>query len=202
MIDSDASLWQKFKKICHELKEVIQSLRCRSNPKFNHVHNRHFFLFDSFFCANLTYFTTWIIECDVHLAAFRQIYKRSSVYFDEFSIKRKMNVDVMTRQQIDHRKIHKSKFNWAQMLVIDELKKKLIFLSWCECVKRLRIKWKKSCHLYLLLFEFEEHESVLRRNINIRKSFCIFIIIFRILRLRIAVLCQLTKWNLSFLSWK
>ena len=67
-------------------------------------------------------FTAWVIECGVHPVASRQIYRGPSTYLDGSPIKRKMDVGLIARQQIDHEKTHKPKPNWAQILVIGELK--------------------------------------------------------------------------------
>lgn len=67
-------------------------------------------------------FMVWATECGVHPAGSRQIYRGPRAYLDGSPIKRKMDVGVMARQQVDHGITHKSKPNWAQMLVTGELK--------------------------------------------------------------------------------
>lgn len=66
--------------------------------------------------------TAWVIECEVHPATFRHIYKGPSTYLDGSPIKQKMDVGVMAYQQAGQGKTHNPKPNWAQMLVTGELK--------------------------------------------------------------------------------
>jgi len=70
-------------------------------------------------------FMAWVTECGVQPAASRQIYKGPSTYLDGSPIKRKMDVGVMAchgQSKTDHGMTYKPKCNWAQMLVIGELK--------------------------------------------------------------------------------
>ena len=67
-------------------------------------------------------FATWVIERGVHPPASRKIYGGPSIYLDGSSIKRKMDVGVMACQQTDHETTYKPNPNWAQILVVGELK--------------------------------------------------------------------------------
>ncbi len=71
----------------------------------------------------MKHFVAW--TNGVHHAASRQIYKGPSTYLDGSPIKRKMDVGVMAchgQSKTDHGMTYKPKCNWAQMLVIGELK--------------------------------------------------------------------------------
>lgn len=71
----------------------------------------------------MTRFMAW--TNDVHAAASRQIYKGPSTYLDGSPIKRKMDVGIMGRHGNKDDEVDKKtrpKSNWAQILVIGELK--------------------------------------------------------------------------------